>query len=115
MTAYNPPLLERMLVGSRLAHVVRFTPTIQCYELVLKCARHYDLGTPWIIGSQGRVLASFTPHSVAQNFDIPDRPHVVGLDLSIAKGYYDDDPSKYLKAINSWLENPRPYVSKLPK
>lgn len=52
---------------------------------------------------------------MAQTFDMPNRTHVVGLDLDIAKRHYMDDTTKALQVINSWLEKPKPHFSKFPK
>lgn len=41
----NLPLLAKRTLELGLAHVVGFPSTMQCYKLVLKCARHYDRGT----------------------------------------------------------------------
>lgn len=45
MSVENPSLLTSRLVNSKFAHVDCFRPIVQCYELVLECRRHYDLGT----------------------------------------------------------------------
>lgn len=82
---------------SGLAHVASFPPTVQCYELVLECAKHYDKGTQRVIGPQGKIMANFSPPSMAQTFDIPDRSHVVAFDLDMAKNYYEDDTKKALR------------------
>lgn len=39
----------------------------------------------------------------------------MSFDLDITKKYYAKDTKKYLQVINSWLEKPKPHISKFPK
>lgn len=96
MAQPNPHLLAKRLIELGLAGVVSFPPTIQHYEFLLECASHYDRGTQRVIGPQGRVLANFSLVSMAQNFYMPKRSHVVPLDLEVTKTYFEDDSSKTL-------------------
>lgn len=41
----NLSVLRNGMIKSRLVHVAGFPPTIQCYELILECARQYDFDT----------------------------------------------------------------------
>lgn len=90
MVAKDPPLVTRRMMESGLSHVAGFPSAMQCYELVLECANHYDQDTHRIIGPQGRVVSNLNPVSIAQAFDMLDRSHVVGFTIEAAQEFYND-------------------------
>lgn len=93
-SAEDPPLVTRRMKESSLSHVAGFPSMVQCYELVLECARHYDQDTQRIIGPQGRIIANLNPVSIAQTFNMPNRSHVEGFTIEAAQKYYDDQTVK---------------------
>lgn len=115
MVAQNLPLLAKRMLESGLAHVVGFPSIVQCYELVLECARHYDSGTQRIVNPQGIVLANLNPISITQTFDMLDRSHVVEANMETAKRYHEEETVKSQQIINSWFEKKKSHFSKLLK
>lgn len=73
MAAKDLPLMARRMKESGLSHIAGFPSIVQCYDIVLECARHYNQSTQRIIGPQGRVVENLNPVSIVQNFDMPDR------------------------------------------
>lgn len=108
-------VLRKGMMKSRLVHVAGFPPAIQCYKLILECARQYDFDTQRVVSTEGRVLANFNPISIAQAFDMLDFPSVCTLNMDLARTYYENDPTKAQQMINAWLEKPKSHYSKLPK
>lgn len=87
-------VLTKGMVKSGLDHVAGFPPAVQCYELILECARHYNPDMQRIVSLDGRVLENLNPVSIAQEFDMPDLPCVCALDMELARTYYEDEPTK---------------------
>lgn len=94
MAADDLPLVAKRMMESGLSHVDGFPSTVQCYELVLKCAKHYDQDTKRIIGPQGRIVANLNPISITQTFDMLDRSHVVAFNIKVAHEFYDEKTMK---------------------
>lgn len=114
-TEKNLSVLRNGMMKSRLVHVAGFPPAIQCYELILDCAQQYDFDTQRVISTEGRVLANFSPVSIAQAFHMPDPPSVCALNRDLARTYYENEPIKAQQMINAWLEKSKSHHSKLPK
>lgn len=82
------------MMKSGLVHVAGFPPAIQCYELILECARQYVFDKKRVVSTEGRVLENFSPVSIAQAFDMPDLPSVCALSIDTTKTYYENEPVK---------------------
>lgn len=103
-------------VKSGIVAVASFPPPIQCPDLILECAKHYNLERKTISTLDGRLLATLTPESIGEAFGIPSHHSMRYRTSNGAKAVYDVGPTRCADLINKqWLLKPRPHVSKMPK
>lgn len=55
-----PTTTAQKMMKSGIVHAAGFLPTMQCTELVVECARHYNPTSKDIVAPDGRVLANIS-------------------------------------------------------
>lgn len=103
------------MMDSGIIKAASFPPAIQCYELMIECAKHYDSHTRTIVAKDGRVLAYFSETTINEAFHLPEPRDMIYISIEGAKAVYEDDPKACLEIINKyWLLKSRPSKSKMP-
>lgn len=87
---------------------------VQCYELIVECAKHYDSHTRTIVAKDGRVL-TFLEATISEAFHLPEPRDMIYKSVEGAKSFYEDDPETCLGIVNKfWLLKSRIGKSKMP-
>jgi hypothetical protein len=74
MYGQDGPLLThiaRRMMRNGTVQAARFLPTVECAELMVECARHYDTQERKIIALDRRVLAHLGELAIQEAFGIP--------------------------------------------
>lgn len=115
-TGHNPSPTTVKFVKSGIVAAAGFPLAIQCPDLILECAKHYNPERKTISTLDGRLLATLTLESIGEAFGIPSHHSMTYRTISGAQELYDAGPARCADIINKqWLLKPRPHVSKMPK
>lgn len=111
----RPSEVSKRMIESGIVHATSFLQSIQCNELIVESAKHYDANTRTIVAPDGRVLAYLSETTIGEAFPISDHKAMVYKSKG-AQVIYDDDPDGCLGIINKyWVLKSRLGISKVPK
>lgn len=111
-----PTTIARKMMKSGIVHAVGFLPTMQCNELVVKCAKHYNPISKDIVVPDGRVLANVSDEAIREAFRILEYHNTVYMTKDEADSLYQDHLEEYDAIVNhSWLDKLRKGTSKLQR
>lgn len=111
----KPSPVARRIVGSGIIKAAGFPPAIQCHELMIECARHYDPQSRSIVSKEGNTLAYLSDEAISEALHLPEHIDMIYKSLEGARSMYEDDPDTCLSIINkNWLLKSRPRLSKIP-
>lgn len=63
---------SKMMIESGIVKAASFPPTMQCNELIVECAKHYDANKRIIVAPDGRKLAYLSERAINEAFRIPE-------------------------------------------
>lgn len=67
----NTSKMAKKLTRNGIAHIASFPPAVQCSELVLECARHYDPERKIVVAPDGSKISYLMEISIAEVFNVP--------------------------------------------
>lgn len=105
----------KMMIESEIVKAAGFPLAVQCNELIVECAKHYDASKRMIVAPDGRELSYLSERTISEAFHIPEFTAMIYKSKEKERAFYDDDPDKCLGIINKyWLLKSRPGLSKIP-
>lgn len=111
----KPTTTTKKMIKSGIIKASDFPPAVQCYELIVECAKHYDSHTRTIVAPDGRTLAYLLEAAISEAFHLPEPKDMLYRSMKGAKAFYDDDIETCLGIINKyWLLKTRPDKSRIP-
>lgn len=99
----KPTGYSKMMMDSGIVKVVGFPLAVQCYELIVECARHYDPNRRVIVTLDGREIAYLSEEAIGEAFHIPQFKNMIYKNSEGAKIVYDADPDKRKPRISKLL------------
>lgn len=97
---HNPSQTAVKFVKSGIVAATDFHPAIQCLDLILECAKHYNPERKTISISDGRLLVTLTPESIGEAFGIPSHHSMTYKTISRAQEVYDAGLARCAYIIN---------------
>lgn len=88
----TPTRISKKMIKSGVIQAAGFPLAIQCNELIVECARHYDTNTKQIKTSDGKVLAFLSETAIHEAFNIPEPKDIIYKSKEAALVMYEDDP-----------------------
>jgi hypothetical protein len=111
-----PTHIAHRMMRNEIVQAARFPPTMECAELMVECARHYDAQERQIVALDERVLAHLGEVAIQEAFGIPNYVRTSYKTKEDTKKLYDDQYELCTTNVNkSWLVKPMPSIKKMPK
>lgn len=110
----KPSPVARRIIESGIIKAAGFPPAVQCHELMIECARHYDPQSRAIVSNEGNTLAYLSEEAISEAFHLPEHRDMIYKSIEGARSMCEDDPDACLSIINkNWLLKSRPRLSKI--
>lgn len=108
-------MCKKHINKSSIVKAAGFPLAVQCNELIVECAKHYDPNRRMIVGPDRRELAYLSKYAINEAFQIPQLNHMITKSKDAAKVVYEDDPDGCEEIINKyWMVKSKARQSKLP-
>lgn len=78
----NEPIpTAKKMIESGLINADGFPPVVQCYELIMECAQHYDSESRRIVAKDGKVIAYLSKTAISETFHLPKPKEMIYITL----------------------------------